>query len=147
MLRTLSTVETRLTELGEGPMAGGSFGGNLGAPVEVDFAPLRGSGKGLSQFRPLAAAAAGLVIGLFSASMLFAYMSGAGGKTISLLQEGFEAGNSPAVTGWPTSPGYWSGDYSTVLGENQGVKPAGGKKMLQFLRSDYEGKPPQFSAT
>jgi hypothetical protein len=41
----------------------------------------------------------------------------------------------------PIEPGRWSGDYSEVVGEFSGVKPASGKKMLRFLRADYEGKP------
>ncbi len=141
LLRTLATVDTRLTELG----AGTKGASNLPGMLEVEFAPQRNSGRGASQWRPLAAAAAGLVIGLFSASMVFAYVSATGGKAISLLLESFEVGAFPGVTGMPSSPGYWSGDYTTIVGGSQGIKPASGKKMLQILRADYEGKPPQFS--
>jgi hypothetical protein len=45
------------------------------------------------------------------------------------------------VTGVPIEPGGWSGDYSEVVGEQQGVSPANGRKMLRFLRGDYEGRP------
>jgi len=141
LLRTLATVDTRLTELGAGTIGGS----NVPAPVGVEFAPQRSAGRTLSQWRPLAAAAAGLVIGLFSASMVFAYVSATGGKAISILLESFEVDAFPKVTGVPSSPDYWSGDYTTIVGESQGIKPASGKKMLQIRRADYEGKPPQFS--
>ena len=90
-------------------------------------------------WRPLTAAAAGLVMGLFGASMVFAYVAPSLGKVITLLRESFESGPAPLVTGVPLEPGKWSGDYSEVV-EQQGVKPAIGKKMLRFLRGDYEGR-------
>jgi len=90
-------------------------------------------------WRPLTAAAAGLVMGLFGASMVFAYVAPSLGKVITLLRESFESGPAPLVTGVPLEPGKWSGDYSEVV-EQQGVKPASGKKMLRFLRGDYEGR-------
>jgi len=40
----------------------------------------------------------------------------------------------------PLEAGRWSGDYTEVVGEQQGVKPAGEKKMLRILRADYAGK-------
>ena len=93
------------------------------------------------QWRPLTTAAAGLVIGLFSASMVMAYVAPSLGKIITVLQDGFESGPAPRVTGIPTEPGIWSGDYTEVVGEQQGVKPESGRKMLRFLRADYDGKP------
>jgi hypothetical protein len=92
-------------------------------------------------WRPLMAAAAGIVLGIFCTSVVFAYVAPSLGKVITLLQESFESGPAPLVTGVPTEPGHWSGDYSEVVGEQQGVKPESGKKMLRFLRGDYEGKP------
>jgi hypothetical protein len=91
--------------------------------------------------RPLTAAAAGLVIGMFSASVVWGYVGPYAGKVITLLQESFESGPSPLATGIPVEAGRWSGDYSEVVGEYRSVKPANGAKMLRFLRSDYEGKP------
>lgn len=91
--------------------------------------------------RPLTAAAAGLFIGMFGASAVLGYVGTYAGKVVTLLQEGFESGPPPLATGIPVEAGHWSGDYSQVVGEYRGVKPAGGRKMLRFLRSDYEGKP------
>lgn len=94
--------------------------------------------------RPLAAAA-GLMFGIFCTSMVFAYVKPAPEKTVTLLRDGFESGPAPLVTGVPIEPGRWSGDYSAVVGEEQGVKPESGGKMLRFLRADYEGKTKAYS--
>lgn len=92
------------------------------------------------QWRPLAAAAAGIVFGILCTSVVFAYVAPLAGKMVKLLQESFESGPAPLVTGVPVVPGRWSGDYSEVVGEQQGVKPEHGQRMLRFLRADYEGK-------
>jgi len=91
-------------------------------------------------WRPLTAAAAGLVIGLFSASMVFGFGARSVEKVISLLQESFESGPAPLVTGMPEEVNLWSGDYSEIVEKYEGVKPAQGTKMARVLRSDYDGK-------
>jgi hypothetical protein len=91
-------------------------------------------------WRPLTAAAAGLVIGLFSASVVFAYVGPLLGKAMTLLQEGFESGPAPEAAGLPREIGRWSGDFTEIVAEQQGVRPAKGGKMLRFLSADYEGK-------
>jgi len=92
-------------------------------------------------WRPLTAAAAGLVIGLFSASMVFGFgVSRSLEKVVSLLQESFEGGPAPLVKGIPQDVNLWSGDYSEVVERYEDVKPAQGTKMARVLRSDFEGK-------
>jgi hypothetical protein len=91
-------------------------------------------------WRPLTAAAAGLVIGLFSASMVFGFGARSVEKVISLLQESFESGLAPLVKGLPQDVNLWSGDYSEVVERYEDVKPARGTKMIRMLRSDFEGK-------
>jgi hypothetical protein len=90
--------------------------------------------------RPLTAVAAGILFGLFGASMVF----GVGGrwteKVTSLFQESFESGPAPSVTGVPQELSQWSGDFSELVGEQQGIKPAHGTKMIRMLRADFEGK-------
>jgi hypothetical protein len=136
-LRTLSTVETRLSEMGaEREVFRTLKPGDEDAPASRTRGPL-------SLWRTWIPAAAGLAVGLFSASMLFAFVTVGGGKVVSLLQEGFEEGNPPAARGMPKTPGYWSGDFSRVVGVQREVSPRTGRKMLQFLRADYEGKPSQ----
>lgn len=92
-------------------------------------------------WRPLTAAAAGIVIGLSGATLVFGYAGSYGSRAIALLQEGFESPPAPLAAGMPVEPGIWSGDFSEVVGEHRGVKPTGGVKMLRFLRADYERKP------
>jgi len=96
-----------------------------------------------TSWRPLTAAAAGLVIGLFSASMVFGFGVRSLEKVVSLLQESFESGPAPLVTGVPPEPNVWSGDYSEIVLESEGVKPEDGWKMARLLRSDYEGRTEQ----
>ncbi len=93
-------------------------------------------------WRPLTAMTAGVVFGLFGASVLLGF--GLGGrrteKVTSLFVESFESGPAPLVTGVPQQLNQWSGDFSELVGEQQGVKPAQGTKMARVLRSDFEGK-------
>ena len=93
-------------------------------------------------WRPLTAMTAGVVFGLFGASVLFGF--GPGGrrqeKVTSLLAESFESGPAPLITGVPQELNRWSGDLSEAVGEQQGVKPAHGTKMIRMLRADFEGK-------
>ena len=108
------------------------------APAAVEL-PTRKAMRWLA-WRPLAAAAAGIVLGIFCTSVVFAYVAPLLGKVVTLLDDSFESGSAPLVTGVPVEPGRWSGDYSEVVGEEQGVKPESGKKMLRLLQGDYEGK-------
>lgn len=93
-------------------------------------------------WRPLTAMTAGVVFGLFGASVLLGF--GPGGrwteKVSSLFVESFEGGPAPLVTGVPQQLNQWSGDFSELVGEQQGVKPAHGTKMIRMLRADFEGK-------
>jgi len=91
-------------------------------------------------FRPLFAAAAGLVFGVFCTSALWAASESGQQTLLSLLHESFESGPPPQVTGVPLVPGVWSGDYSEVVTELEGAHPLHGEKMLRFLRADYDGK-------
>ena len=110
----------------------------LSGPVTVSVRPR--SASWLS-WRPLTAAAPGIVLGMFCTSMLFAYVAPTFRKVMTLLHESFESGPAPLATGVPIEAGQWSGDYSEVEGEQQGVKSATGTQMLRFLSADYEGKP------
>lgn len=107
----------------------------LASPITLPSRPAR-----WLSWRPLTAAAAGIVFGIFCSSVVFAYVGPSLGKMASLLEDSFESGPAPLVTGVPAVPGVWSGDYMEVVGEQQGVKPASGKKMSRLLRADYEGK-------
>lgn len=92
--------------------------------------------------RPLTAAAAGILFGLFSASIVlgFGFAGRSLEKVVSLLRESFESGPAPLVTGIPQELNLWSGDYSEIVEKHEGVKPKDGTKMVRVLRSDYDGK-------
>lgn len=132
LLRNLSTIDAKLQELAAANPATLHL---LAAPKST---PVR---TGRPAWNPFLAAAAGLVFGLFSASLVWGYVGPFAGKVMTLMEEDFEVGNPPLVTGMPVSPGHWSGDFSEVVGEFHDVKPAHGRKMLRFVRADYEGKP------
>jgi hypothetical protein len=108
-------------------------------PVQAAASPLRTSRRWLA-WRPLAAAAAGLLIGLFSASMVFGFGVRPLERVVSLLQESFENGPAPFVTGMPQELNQWSGDFSEIVDSHQGMKPKDGRRMVRLLRSDFEGK-------
>jgi len=108
-------------------------------PAPKAETPLRTSPRWFA-WRPLTAAAAGLVIGLFSASMVFGFGVRSLEKVVSLFQESFESGPAPLVKGMPQEVNLWSGDYSEVVERYEDVKPAQGTKMVRMLRSDFEGK-------
>ncbi|MEY3130239.1 MAG: hypothetical protein RLY12_611 [Verrucomicrobiota bacterium] len=91
-------------------------------------------------WRPLTAVAAGILFGLFGASMVFGVGVRWTEKVTSLFQESFESGPAPSVTGVPQQLNQWSGDFSELVSEQQGIKPAHGTKMIRMLRSDFDGK-------
>jgi hypothetical protein len=97
-----------------------------------------GRSRGLVR-RPLTAAAVGIVVGMLCTSAVLGFATRPAGRSTTLVREGFEEGPAPAVTGVPAEPGRWSGDYSEVVGGQQGVTPAKGASMLRFLRSDHDG--------
>ena len=83
--------------------------------------------------RPLAAAAAGLVLGLLSASMVFAYVVPRFGvKPITLLHDSFEDISWNGSAGFPANAGEWSGDPAVVIGAEGEAHPVHGTRMLKM---------------
>lgn len=93
-----------------------------------------------SAWRPVTAAAAGLLLGLFSASMVLGLGVRTSDLVFTLLREGFEQGRTPHFTGVPAEEDIWSGDFCEITREQQGVHPAEGLSMVRVLRSDYAGR-------
>lgn len=109
-------------------------------PSLATVTPLRASMR-WSAWRPLtAAAAAGIVFGMFCTSVVFGFGVRSLEKVVSLLQESFESGPAPLVTGIPQELNQWTGDDSEIVEKCEGVKPAQGTKMVRVLRSDFEGR-------
>ena len=87
------------------------------------------------QWRPLMAAAAGLVIGLFSASMVFGFVVQRGVEKrtpLAVFAPSFENAQMPLANGFPGGPGQWSGDAARVVAAENGVSPKEGKFMLRM---------------
>ena len=100
-------------------------------PAQVAYHP---AWFGWFQWRPLMAAA-GLVIGLFSASVVFGFgvQRGLGKRTrIEVFAPGFENPQMPLASGFPGGPGRWSGDAAYVVGAENGVLAKEGKFMLRL---------------
>ena len=87
------------------------------------------------QWRPLTAAAAGLMIGLFSASVVFGFVVQRGLEKrtpLPVFEPGFENAQIPLANGFPGGPGQWSGDAAHVVAAENGVQPKEGKCMLRM---------------
>ena len=87
------------------------------------------------QWRPLTAAAAGLLIGLFSASVVFGFVVQRGVEKrtpLAVFAPSFENAQIPLANGFPSGPGQWSGDASHIVAAENGVSPKEGKFMLRL---------------
>lgn len=113
-------------------------------------APVPTGKGGLSwlSWRPLAAAAAGVVLGLFCASVAWAYTSPrviAEARRLSALVDGsFEKQPGHVSAGFPLEAGVWSGDEADVV--PMGTPAKDGKQMLRFLKVDRDPNSPNSPA-
>ena len=93
-------------------------------------------------WRPLIAAAAGLVFGMFCTSVVFAYTKPkstvAAFKPLPLADPDFEMSAQIPALGIPAKAGGWGGDFSRVVPSEKGITPRHGLQMLRILRSDNE---------
>ena len=96
-------------------------------------------------WRPLTAAAAGIVFGMFCTSMLFAYavprLQPLVNHALALANAGFEERVAPTPEGVPVRYAVWSGDFAEIVEAQQGIRPREGRRMLRFLRSDSSVSP------
>lgn len=87
------------------------------------------------QWRSLTAAAAGLVIGLFGASVVYgiAIHRGAEKRTpLAVFAPGFENAQLPLAKGIPRGTGQWGGDAAHVVARENGVPAKEGQFMLRL---------------
>lgn len=85
--------------------------------------------------RPLAAMAAGLTVGLFSASLVFGFVreKSVGERTLCPLADAsFENSELRLTKGFAGGLSQWCGDDSQVVGEENGHLPKDGKHMLRL---------------
>lgn len=135
-LRTLATVDVKLQQLAAANPATLRL---LAEPAATEpAANVPASWWSSASSRPLAAAAAGLVLGMFCTSVVLAYIAPALKKpaVVTLLEESFENIAAPSPSGVPVKAGVWSGDFAEIVGEENEVTPHGGAKMWRFLRAD-----------
>lgn len=95
------------------------------------------------QWRPLTAAAVGIAIGLFCATVAWAVAStramATAERLFALVNGGFE--NGAAAAGFPKHLGAWSGDASEVV-VAEGVKAREGRRMLRFVKAEGDANAP-----
>jgi len=87
------------------------------------------------QWHPLTAAAAGLVIGLFGASVVYgiAVHRGSEKRTpLAVFEPGFENPHMPLARGIPRRTWQWGGDAARVVVAENGVPPKEGRHMLRI---------------
>lgn len=104
-----------------------------GAIVEDGQAPRRTSPW--LQWRFLTAAAAGLVVGLFGASVVYgiAVHRGAGKRTpLAVFAPGFENAQLALAKGIPRATGQWGGDAAHVVARENGIPAKEGQFMLRL---------------
>lgn len=87
-------------------------------------------------WRPLSAAAAGLAIGLFSASLVYGFVSQRHVRVETVLSEGFEKADMPIESGVPERKNVWAGELLPPQGANELVSPAEGKLMGVLMPHD-----------
>ncbi|MFM1996450.1 MAG: hypothetical protein RLZZ111_837 [Planctomycetota bacterium] len=95
-----------------------------------------------------ALAAAGVAVGVFGASAVWALTvpwTGQSDTTIPVFSESFEHGASKTVAGLPRGVAdpdgdIWRGDDALVTAASQKVDPIAGGRMLRFLRSTHDGE-------
>lgn len=99
--------------------------------------------------RPFAAAAAGLVLGLFCATLAWAVASPRAVATMArvfaLADGSFEMMSGKVPSGFPQQTGVWSGDESEVV-TGGGATPKDGARMLRFVRAEGDATVPNSPA-
>ena len=90
------------------------------------------------QWRPLTAAAAGIVFGMFCVSVAWAIASPQAVATVSqlfaLVDGSFEKADGRMPSGFPAKFSVWSGEETEIVGGGSMKVPDGGR-MLRFVRS------------
>ncbi len=92
-------------------------------------------------WRPLTAAAAGIMFGMFCTSVVFGFVGQrqVEKKTpLAVVQPSFEDAQMPLAKGFPPAPSLWTGDVAKVVPAENGVTPKDGHHMLRMETTVYE---------
>jgi hypothetical protein len=84
-------------------------------------------------------AAAGLVLGLCAATLVWAYVAPIPPKPVTLLQEDFESPALTLATKAALEPGTWRGDAAAIVGPQHGISPSSDARMLRLRREEFDG--------
>ena len=93
-------------------------------------------------WRPLTAAAAGIVFGMFCTSVVFGFVGqhhGVKKTPLAVLQPSFEDAQMPLARGFPPAASLWTGNVSKVVPAENGVTPKDGHHMVR-LETTVHGK-------
>ncbi len=128
------------TEL-HGELAAGTALGPEAAAADPERGPRRTAPGPLHRWLPWSAqAAAGLVVGLFAATMVWAYVRPPAPRVETLVEEDFEDHAAPLASRTPLTAGVWRSDEAEIVAATDGVQPEAGQRMLRFLRADHDGR-------
>lgn len=89
-------------------------------------------------WRPLTAAAAGIVFGMFCTSVVFGYVVQRGWEKktpLAVVQPSFEDAQIPLAKGFPDASAHWGGDEAQVVTAENGIQAKQGKFMLRMEAS------------
>lgn len=103
--------------------------------VTGQSSPIISSRQYRSQWRPLSAAALGLFVGLFSASLVFGFVtqrSAIKKVPVPIFAPSFEDSSILLASGFPNSAGQWGGDAAQVVSVENGIAAKDGKFMLRL---------------
>lgn len=122
----------------------GSHAESRAAVNEILASPMAGETSRPTRWlswRPLTAAAAGIMLGMFCTSVVFGYVGPrVAEKVRPVFSEGFESGVSTTAPGLPRVAGLWSGDEAEAVNATPAMKARSGGKMLRFLSATYPGE-------
>ena len=111
------------------------------APAAETLTPLRTSTRWFA-WRPLTAAAAGIMVGMFCTSVVFGFVGqhhGVKKTPLAVLQPSFEDAQMPLARGFPPAASLWTGNVSKVVPAENGVTPKDGHHMVR-LETTVHGK-------
>jgi len=89
-------------------------------------------------WRPLTAAAAGIVLGMLCTSVVFGYsMPRLAQRVFELANPEFELGTGKLPSGLPRRVGIWSGDEVEII-VRPDLKPSEGAQVLRFVKAEIQ---------
>lgn len=94
-------------------------------------------------WRPLTAAAAGIVFGMFCTSVVFGFVVQRGMEKkapLAVFEPSFEDAQMPVAKGFPGGSAHWGGDEARVVMAENGIQAKEGKFMLR-LEASPKGSP------